>query len=84
MRRERQWRPRRVRWYHGLFRMMDSLLSIVVLLGAAAVLAGRYRQVLTGLKARRRGGSLRLDRVQAAGPRRAVLRKEETSTSIPQ
>lgn len=38
MRRERQWRPRRVRWYHGLFRMMDSLLSIVVLLGAAAVL----------------------------------------------
>lgn len=53
-----------------------GLGALALLLGAAAVLAGRYRQVLTGLKARRRGGSLRLDRVQAAGPRRAVLRKE--------
>ena len=50
--------------------------TLVLALLAAAVCARFYQQILTGLRSHGRGGAYRLGRMNAAGRRRALLRKE--------
>ncbi len=60
-------------WGHlGLF----CLLSAALVLAAAAILAGSYQRVLTGLHTHRKGPDYRLTRLSASSRGRALLKKE--------
>ena len=56
--------------------VMFCLLSLALLLAAAALLARSYQQVLTGLHAHRRAPAYRLAGLSASSQRQALLRKE--------
>lgn len=56
----------------GLF----CLITLAVLLAAAALLAGSYQRILTGLHTHRKGPDYRLTRLTASGRSRALLKKE--------
>lgn len=56
--------------------VMFCLLSLALLLLAAALLARSYQQVLTGLHAHRRAPAYRLAGLSASSQRQALLRKE--------